>query len=109
MDILDKNYQTLKMNMVETVNWTLKDDGYYYFNETLSPQNKVALCSYVFIDESTQLQTNTKYIVTVCNEKEEVVAFGLALPGFGKALQKSGGRLTIHTIVKLKWHSNPLP
>lgn len=61
--------QTLKMNLVETVNWTYNEkDGYYYFNEVLTPQNKVALCSYVFIDEETQLQTNTKYIVTILAE-----------------------------------------
>lgn len=57
--------QTLKMNFVETINWTYQQDGYYYFNNTLTPQNKVTLCSYLFIDEETQLQTNTKYIVTV--------------------------------------------
>ena len=60
--------QTLKMNMVETVNWTYKEDGYYYFNNLLTPQNKVALCSYVFIDEETDLQTNTKYIVSIIIE-----------------------------------------
>lgn len=60
--------QTLKMNMVETVNWTYQDDGYYYFNNLITPQNKVALCSYVFIDEDTDLLTNTKYIVTVIVE-----------------------------------------
>ena len=50
------------------MNWTYQDDGYYYFNDLLTAQNKVALCSYVFIDESIQLQTNTKYIVTVVVE-----------------------------------------
>ena len=60
--------QTLKMNMVETVNWTYQEDGYYYFNDLLTPQNKVALCSYVFIDEDTDLLTNKKYIVTVTVE-----------------------------------------
>ena len=59
--------QTLKMNMVETVNWTYNyEDDYYYFNDILSPLNKTALCSYIFIDENTQLQT--KYIVTVLIE-----------------------------------------
>ena len=60
--------QTLKMNMVETVNWTYQEDGYYYFIDLLTPQNKTALCSYVFIDEDTDLQTNTKYIVTIIVE-----------------------------------------
>lgn len=60
--------QTLEMNMVETANWTYQEDGYYYFNEKLTPQNKVAICSFVFIDEDTDLQTNTKYIVTMIVE-----------------------------------------
>lgn len=61
--------QMLKMNMVETVNWQYnKEDGYYYFNSLLTPQNKVSLCSYVFIDEKTSLLTDTKYIVTILIE-----------------------------------------
>ncbi len=61
--------QTLEMNMVETVNWVYNhEDGYFYFNSLLTPQNKVALCSYVYIDEDTVLQTDTKYIVTIVVE-----------------------------------------
>ena len=44
---------------------------------------------------------NPKYMVFICNEAEEVVAFGLAFPAIGDALKKSGGRLTILTILKL--------
>ena len=40
------------------------EDGYFYFNSLLTPQNKVALCSHVFIEEDTMLYTDTKYIVT---------------------------------------------
>ncbi len=61
--------QTLKMNMVETVNWVYDEgDGYYYFNDLLTMQNKVALCSHIVIDKDTHLQTNTKYIFTVVVE-----------------------------------------
>lgn len=42
-----------------------------------------------------------KYIATVCDENDEVVAFGLCLPGLGEAVQKSGGRLTLACIVRL--------
>ena len=57
--------QMLDMNMIETVNWVYnEEDGYFYFNSLLTPQNKVALCSYVYIDEDTKLHTDTKYIVT---------------------------------------------
>ena len=42
-----------------------------------------------------------EYIMTVCNEKEEVVAFGFCLPGIGEAVQKSGGKLTPACLIKL--------
>ena len=48
-----------------------------------------------------KLVLNTKFIIVVCDENENVVAFGLVLPAIGSALQKSGGRLTIPTIIKL--------
>lgn len=61
--------RTLEMNMVETINWKYnQEDGYFYFNSLLTPENKVALCSYVYIDEETSLYTHTKYIVTVVVE-----------------------------------------
>ncbi|MBQ2740290.1 MAG: hypothetical protein IJF39_01555 [Clostridia bacterium] len=44
---------------------------------------------------------NRKYLVVVCDENEQVVACGLCLPGIGKALQKSGGRLTPAALVRL--------
>lgn len=44
---------------------------------------------------------NVKQLVFICNEQDEVVAFGLAFPSFGDALKKSGGRLTPLTILKL--------
>lgn len=42
-----------------------------------------------------------KFILAVCDENDEVVACGLCLPGMGKAVQKSGGRLTPATILRL--------
>lgn len=44
---------------------------------------------------------NKEYLVIICDENEKVVAFGLCFPGFGKALQKSGGRLTPMTLCRL--------
>ena len=51
--------------------------------------------------EDFYMVVNVKQLVFICNEQEEVVAFGLAFPGFGDALKKSGGRLTPLTILKL--------
>ena len=42
-----------------------------------------------------------KYLIAVCDEEENVVAFGLCLPGIGKSLQKSGGRLTPMALLRL--------
>lgn len=47
------------------------------------------------------LVINKKYLVIICDENERVVSFALCFPGFGKALQKSGGRLTPFAIARL--------
>lgn len=47
------------------------------------------------------LVINLDYVVFVCDENERIVAFGLAFPAFGDALKKSGGRLTLPTILRL--------
>ena len=44
---------------------------------------------------------NIKFIFVICDENEKVVAFGLCIPSIGEAIQKSGGRLTLPTIIKL--------
>jgi len=47
------------------------------------------------------LLLNRKYIKAICDENDEVVAFGLSIPGLGKAVQKSGGRLTPACLVRV--------
>ena len=47
------------------------------------------------------LVLNERYIMVVCDENDEVAAFGFCFPGFGKALQKSGGRLTLGCVIRL--------
>lgn len=44
---------------------------------------------------------NIEYTVFICDEKENVVAFGLGFPAFGDAIRKSGGRLTPLTLLRL--------
>ncbi len=44
---------------------------------------------------------NLKYFMVICDEKDDVVAFGFCLPGIGSAVQKSGGRLTPACLVRL--------
>lgn len=47
------------------------------------------------------LIANKKYLVFICDEKEKVVGFGLCFPGIGKAVKKSGGRLTLPALIRL--------
>ncbi len=44
---------------------------------------------------------NKKYLVLICDERDEVVGFGLCLPGIGDAVKESGGRLTPLTILRI--------
>ena len=47
------------------------------------------------------LMISRKLVVAICDENEQVVAFGFCIPGIGKAVQKSGGKLTLPTIFRL--------
>lgn len=61
----DGNGNSSSLNIIETVNWTFnEEDGYYYFNDYLSPQNKVGLCSHIFTQDDILLQSSKKYIIT---------------------------------------------
>ena len=44
---------------------------------------------------------NKEYLVVICDKNERVVSFALCIPGIGKALQKSGGRLTLPAVCKV--------
>lgn len=47
------------------------------------------------------LIVNKEYLIIICDEQENVVAFGLCFPGIGRAVQKSGGRMTPATLIRL--------
>ena len=51
--------------------------------------------------EQFMLIINMEYFATVCDENDEVVAFGFSVPGIGKAVQKSGGKLTPACLIRL--------
>ena len=42
-----------------------------------------------------------RYVAVILDKNDRPVCFGLCFPGFGKELQKSSGRLTLSTIVKV--------
>ena len=47
-----------------------------------------------------KLILNVNYATVILDKNDKIVGFGLAFPSIGKALQKSGGRLTPTAIVK---------
>ena len=48
-----------------------------------------------------KLIVDIKYVGVILDENEKVVCFGLAFPSISKAVQKSGGKLTLPTIFRL--------
>lgn len=44
---------------------------------------------------------NKECAVFICDENERVVGFGLCFPGIGEAVRKSGGRLTLPTVLRI--------
>ena len=53
------------------------------------------------IIEQFMLLLDPRYLVILCDENEKVVAFALCFPAIGEAIRKSGGRLTIPTLIRL--------
>lgn len=47
------------------------------------------------------LVINKRYLIVICDEQDKVVSFALCIPGFGEALQKSGGKLTPAALIKM--------
>ena len=69
----------------------MQDKTYVQFTEEMKKE---------MVDQF-MLILNNKYLLFICDENEKVVAFGFCIPGIGKAVQKSGGRLTLPTIFRL--------
>ena len=53
------------------------------------------------IREEFTLFINIKYVNVIADESGKGIAFGFCLPGIGKALQKSGGKLTPGCLIRL--------
>ncbi len=48
-----------------------------------------------------KLIINRKYCIVLFDKNEKAVAFGIGIPGIGRAVQKSGGRLTLPCLYRL--------
>lgn len=58
--------------------------------------------------ESFKLIIDVRFVAVILDKNENIVGFGIAFPAIGKAVQKSGGRLTPAGIVRiLKTIKNP--
>lgn len=51
--------------------------------------------------EQFMMIVNKEYALFICDENDRVVGFGLCFPGIGDAVKKSGGRLTLSTLIKI--------
>ena len=51
--------------------------------------------------EQFMMIVNKEFALFICDEHENVVAFGLCFPAIGKAVQKSGGRLNPATLLRI--------
>ena len=51
--------------------------------------------------DSFKLVINPKFLIVIVDDNNKVVCFGFAIPSLSKAVQKSGGRLTLPTIFKI--------
>ncbi len=75
----------------------LLDKGYSGLYGTFPLTEKMRIS----IANSFKLIINKKYCMVICDENEKLVGFSLGIPGIGRDLQKSGGRLTPLCVLKL--------
>lgn len=66
-----------------------------YQSVPFTPKMKKALI------DNFKLVLNVKYATVILDKNDKIVGFGIAFPSLGKALQKSGGRLTPATVVRV--------
>lgn len=78
--IYTKGNETKPLDIVQSINWNYNnEDGYYYFDDLVKPEEKVALCSHVIMSEDDSISTNKKYIISFIfeslDENEDVENF----------------------------------
>lgn len=68
VNVFSKVSDNYQLSLVETINWTLHDDGYYYFDSILSSSSKANLCSSIMIGEESEFQSKKNYILNITFE-----------------------------------------
>ncbi len=71
VSVFSKVSDDYDVSIIETINWTLHDDGYYYFNSFLTPSSKANLCSSIVIGEDSSFVSKKNYILNVTFESLE--------------------------------------
>lgn len=67
--IFSTESKIINVNVDLAPNWKYNlQDGYYYYNGYLAPQNKATFASNIILDENEELYSNKKYILTVLAE-----------------------------------------
>ncbi len=97
----------LRLGMAKTANEFVKKWGEGFF--TVLDETYDAIYQSVPISDrlkrdlinSFSLILNVKYATVILDKDDKIVGFGIGFPSIGKALQKSGGRLTPSAIVRL--------
>lgn len=103
--MLDK--YKLKFVTVNNINKFLKEYGDAFFD--IAEKTYEGLYQTVPFSDSVKKQLidsfklviNPKFVIVIVDENNKVVCFGFAIPSLSKAVQKSGGRLTLPTIFRI--------
>jgi len=102
-----KQKHHFKVLKFKTINQIVKEYGDQFFKLAEETYSKLYQ-TVPFLEEqkkdivkSFKLVLKADYVCLVVDEHNKLVSLGLCFPSIGKALQKSGGKLTIPTILKL--------
>lgn len=68
VSVFSKVSDNYDISLMETINWTLRDDGYYYFDSLLSSSSKANLCSAIELGEESNFNSKKTYILNVTFE-----------------------------------------
>lgn len=97
----------LRLCMAKNAREFVKDWGHEFF-DVLDVTYEAIYQSVPFTEKMKQnlidnfkLILNVKYATVILDKNDKIVGFGIAFPSIGKAVQKSGGRLTPATIVRV--------
>ena len=68
ISVYSNNNSENQIDLIENVNWTRNEDGYFYFNELLQSTAKASLCSFIVIGEESNFDCDKNYIFSVIFE-----------------------------------------